>query len=143
MQAKLSVAKETIAKMSALSNRYVKVLEQREEAHKEDMRSRQLLTDPSLPSDRFTAIANQARAAQRRRANLHDKALEIEEAVRKLAADLQQLATELLTDEMPQALPADAAAQADQTFLENTDTATEKIVEEGFVEVEETTEAAA
>lgn len=143
MQAKLSVAKEMIAKMNALTNRYVKVLEQREEAHNEDMRSRQLLTDPSLPSDKFTLIANQARAAQRRRANLHDKAIEIEEAVRALATDLQELATQMITDPMPVAAPNDVTAQADAAFLDAPTEQEDAIAEEGFVEVEEQTEVAA
>lgn len=142
MIATINAAKETLSKINALTNRYTKVIEQREEAHKEDMRSRQLLTDPSLPSDRFTAIANQARAAQRRRANLHDKAIEIEEAVRELGMTLQTHAISIISEPMPVNLPVDAAAVADTQFLQ--EPATDDVVaEEGFVELEEPAEVAA
>lgn len=137
MITQLNLAKETVAKMTALVGRYTRTLEQREIALAEDMAARQKLMDPSLPSDEFTKITNLARAAQRRRANLHDKVIEIEESVRELAMTLQTTAAELFSEPMPQPLPADAAAIADQAFLEAEVPQDAVVAEEGFVELEE------
>lgn len=138
MITQLNLAKEAVTKMTALVNRYIKTIEQRELAQQEDSEARAKLTDPSLPSDKFMEIANKARAAQRRRANLHDKAIEIEESFRNLGTDLIGLGQELVSNPMPRPLPADAAAVADQAYLEEpVDEAVEQIAEEGFVEVEE------
>ncbi len=137
MITKLNAAKETVAKMTALVGRYSRVLEQRELALDEDMAARKQLMDPSLPSDEFTKITNLARSAQRRRANLHDKVIEIEESVRSLATELQKVALELTTEPMPKPLPADAAAVADQVFLDADAPQDEVVAAEGFVETEE------
>jgi hypothetical protein len=134
MLAKLESAKILVSTLFALKNRWVKAAQLRDIAIAEDMENRQKLVDPTLSSEDFTKYSNQARAAQRRRANLHDRMIELEEAIREKAAELQAVGTTLVT--APFLMPKPELALVDEAALHD-----EEVTAEVFVDPEAEVEA--
>lgn len=117
MITKIETSKVLLSAINALNTRWVKTASLRDIAIREDLENRQKLIDPTLSPEDFTKYSNLARAAQRRRANLHDKMLEIEDSLRTKAAELQMIAAELAT--APLVVPSPELAQVDNAYLEN------------------------
>jgi len=116
MLVKIETAKVLVTTLTTLKNRWTRTAQLREIAIAEDMENRQKLVDPTLSPEDFTKFSNLARAAQRRRANLHDKLIEIEEAFRENAMKLQTVGTELFAEQF--VMPKPELAQVDEAYLE-------------------------
>lgn len=102
MFAQLETLKKLNAKVASLLKRRITILEQIELAVKDDAAAREKLTDMNLSTEDFTKYSNEARSAQRRRANLHDKMIDIEEAVQSLYSEM----TDALNDAKASDYPA-------------------------------------
>lgn len=137
MISKIETTKLLVVAMTALNNRWVKTSALRDQAIAEDMENRQKLIDPTLSSDDFTKFSTLARAAQRRRANLHDKLIEIEESFREKASQMQTLGAEMTVE--PFAMPNVELAKVDEEYLEQP----AEEVTEAFVDPEAPEEEAA
>jgi hypothetical protein len=75
-------------KVIALIKRRVTMLDQVTMARGDDQKARAQLMDLSLSPEQFTKLSNDARAAQRRRANLEDKLIDIETAIQETYTEM-------------------------------------------------------
>lgn len=80
----LETLKKQNFRMIALLKRRIVMVDQIQLAQEDDKAARAKLMDLNLPADEFTKASNEARAAQRRRANLEDKLIDLELAVDEL-----------------------------------------------------------
>lgn len=104
MFAQLETLKKLNAKVVSLLKRRITILEQIELAVKDDAAAREKLTDMNLSTEDFTKYSNEARSAQRRRANLHDKMIDIEDAVQSLYAEMTDALNDIKAADYPTAL---------------------------------------
>lgn len=104
MFAQLETLKKLNAKVVSLLKRRITILEQIELAVKDDAAAREKLTDMNLSTEDFTKYSNEARSAQRRRANLHDKMIDIEDAVSALYGDMYSAMNGLMGADFPATL---------------------------------------
>lgn len=104
MFAQLETLKKLNAKVVSLLKRRITILEQIELAVKDDAAAREKLTDMNLSTEDFTKYSNEARSAQRRRANLHDKMIDIEDAVQSLYAEMTDALNDAKAADYPTAL---------------------------------------
>lgn len=104
MFAQLETLKKLNAKVVSLLKRRITILEQIELAVKDDAAAREKLTDMNLSTEDFTKYSNEARSAQRRRANLHDKMIDIEDAVQSLYAEMTDALNDVKAADYPTAL---------------------------------------
>lgn len=143
MITKIETAKLLVTALLSLNNRWAKTAQLRDLAISEDLENRQKLMDPTLPPEDFTKFSNLARAAQRRRANLHDKLIEIEDSIRTKAAELQTIGAEMTV--APLVMPSPELAKVDDEYLEQpADAEVEVEAEtEAFVDPEAPAEEAA
>lgn len=129
MFAQLETLKKLNAKVVSLLKRRITILEQIELAVKDDAAAREKLTDMNLSTEDFTKYSNEARSAQRRRANLHDKMIDIEDAVQSLYAEM--------TDALDDAKASDYPATLESEVVELEETVDEPVTDEVATEEEE------
>lgn len=118
MFAQLETLKKLNAKVVSLLKRRITILEQVELAVKDDAAAREKLTDMSLPPEDFTRYSSEARSAQRRRANLHDKMIDIEEAVQECYAEMTDALNDAKASEYPLSLATEVIELADEVVDE-------------------------
>lgn len=128
MFAQLETLKKLNAKVVSLLKRRITILEQIELAVKDDAAAREKLTDMNLSTEDFTKYSNEARSAQRRRANLHDKMIDIEDAVQSLYSEM--------TDALNDAKAADYPATLETEVVELEEAADEPVTDEVATEEE-------
>lgn len=128
MFAQLETLKKLNAKVVSLLKRRITVLEQIELAVKDDAAAREKLTDMNLSTEDFTKYSNEARSAQRRRANLHDKMIDIEDAVQSLYSEM--------TDALNGAKASDYPATLETEVVELEETAYDPLTGEAATEEE-------
>lgn len=128
MFAQLETLKKLNAKVVSLLKRRITILEQIELAVKDDAAAREKLTDMNLSTEDFTKYSNEARSAQRRRANLHDKMIDIEDAVQDLYSEM--------TDALNDAKASDYPATLETEVVELEETAYDPLTGEAAIEEE-------
>lgn len=128
MFAHLETLKKLNAKVVSLLKRRITILEQIELAVKDDAAAREKLTDMNLSTEDFTKYSNEARSAQRRRANLHDKMIDIEDAVSALYGDMYSALNGLMSSDFPTTLETEV--------VELEETADEPVTDEVATEEE-------
>ncbi|MFN3898929.1 MAG: hypothetical protein ACK4ML_01000 [Alishewanella aestuarii] len=128
MFAQLETLKKLNAKLVSLLKRRITILEQIELAVKDDAAAREKLTDMNLSTEDFTKYSNEARSAQRRRANLHDKMIDIEDAVQSLYSEM--------IDALNDAKAADYPATLETEVVDLEETAYDPLTGEATAEEE-------
>ena len=108
--------KKLNARVVSLLKRRITLIEQIELAKEEDATAREKLLDMSLPPEQFTKFSNEARAAQRRRANLEDKLIDLEETIKEVAIEMQDEADSINHDARANNFP-DALEAAEEVEL--------------------------
>jgi predicted nucleic acid-binding Zn-ribbon protein len=98
MFAQLENLKKLNTRVVSLLKRRITLLEQIEMAKEEDSAARAKLLDMSLPPEDFTKFSNEARSAQRRRANLEDKLIDLEESVKDVTTEMYSTTDDLFAD---------------------------------------------
>ena len=124
MFAQLETVRKLNAKVVNLLKRRIVILSQIELAVKDDAAAREKLFDMNLSPEDFTKYSNEARSAQRRRANLHDKMIDIEETIQITYSDM--------TDELNNAKASDYPASIETELVELS--ADDEVVEETTIE---------
>lgn len=132
MFTQLETLKKLNQKTVSLLKRRLTLQEQIEVARADDTKAREQLVDMDLPPEKFTEYSNAARAAQRRRANLEDKLIDLEESATDILMEMRELADGLLEATFPDSLEAETEeVELDEGQAEKMAQAAEELESEG------------
>lgn len=134
MFTKLENLKKLNARVVSLLKRRITLRDQITLAKEEDAAAREKLLDMDLPPEQFTKFSNEARAAQRRRANLEDKLIDLEEAIKEDALEMQDetdsIAHSTRANSFPDALEAPEEVELAEEVPANSVAGADKLAEE-------------
>ena len=118
MFTQLETLKKLNFKVIALIKRRVTMSEQVVVARADDQAARTKLLDMDLSPENFTKYSNDARAAQRRRANLEDKLIDIENVIEATYVEMALTLKDAAEGEYPTSAVATEDAQDGSAAVE-------------------------